>query len=313
MNFERNPKHPSHSVTMLQGMENLYKKRVGIDVCFVFKECPEVRISAQKLVLMSVSEVFVTMFLGSLPEGDEIVIKDPEIDSEAFQRLIKYIYTGRAQFDWENIEKFLYLAHKYDISSLKADCSKYLSNNLTRSRSCYILGLADLYDTKDLVEKCTRFISQHGLSSQSSEDLLQLSLGLIIKIAKKGPKSPRNFKIVLKWLKHECKRQKLAQTPENFRKIIGDHIYLFEFSSFPIEEIENWVCPSGLLNDTELFKIMLERAKKTEKNPGLAPRREAGAANLDEWGNRRNEEIWEDWGGRDVLDDDVYIDDPHAW
>lgn len=135
-----------HPEALLRGMENLYKKKVGLDVYFIFKECPEVKIPAHKFVLMAASDVFGKMFLAPLSEDENIEMEDHEIDSEAFQRLIKYIYSGNLQFDWENIENLLYMAHKYDISSLKADCWDFLDDNLSTNNVYRALGLVSTLD-----------------------------------------------------------------------------------------------------------------------------------------------------------------------
>lgn len=90
--------------------------------------------------------------------------------------------------------------------------------------------------------------------------------------------------MVLKWLTHECERQNSSASPENFRLIIGEHIHLFNFSSFSPKEIDESVRPSGILSDIELYKILLEIVKKSESGKKFAIAKKNPDTLTNDWG-----------------------------
>uniref|UniRef100_A0A336KFY4 CSON008095 protein n=1 Tax=Culicoides sonorensis TaxID=179676 RepID=A0A336KFY4_CULSO len=115
----------------------------------IFK-CPDEECStgyrnilAHKLVLSSVSEVFETMFYGSLSENnekemDKILIEISDIKASVFELMLRAIYgmfyfqTIPKETDEQTKYELLYAAEKYQLKDLK----NYLENQICKIVTC---------------------------------------------------------------------------------------------------------------------------------------------------------------------------------
>uniref|UniRef100_A0A336MQE6 CSON005403 protein n=1 Tax=Culicoides sonorensis TaxID=179676 RepID=A0A336MQE6_CULSO len=116
-------------------------------------------ILAHKIVIASVSEVFETMFYGSLSENlkkemDKIVVEIPDIKAPVFELMLRAIYgmfyfqTIPKETDEQTLYELLYAAEKYQLKDLK----NYLENQI-----CKIVSYKNALKAFEFAEKhaCT--------------------------------------------------------------------------------------------------------------------------------------------------------------
>ncbi|XP_055343602.1 BTB/POZ domain-containing protein 6-like [Paramacrobiotus metropolitanus] len=96
---------------------------------------------AHRLILSSRSDVFDTMFYGSVPENCADPIDIPDIHPEAFANMLSYIYTDAVKnFTWENVFHIMSCADKYDLPLLVASCANFIQKKLDYYKAAFSIS-----------------------------------------------------------------------------------------------------------------------------------------------------------------------------
>lgn len=124
--------------------------------------------AAHKLVFSANSPVFHRMFSHEMkdPVFDKLDVND--IQSEIFQELLRYMYTGSVNNLKSLAQGVLVAANKYQMEDLKLICEKFISKGLTVQNALDILHLSD---------KC-----EANLLKESSFNVIASNLGEIVKL-----------------------------------------------------------------------------------------------------------------------------------
>ncbi|CAL1283215.1 unnamed protein product [Larinioides sclopetarius] len=120
--------------------------------------------SAHKSILSGRSPVFKAMFSNNMKEKlmDCVEIKD--IDSETAFRMLRYVYTAEIKdLQWEGAFGLYRAADKYQILSLRDECSAYFKSNLRPNNACDVLVLADAHQDEELKASVQEFIFNNGI------------------------------------------------------------------------------------------------------------------------------------------------------
>ncbi|GIY97695.1 speckle-type POZ protein [Caerostris extrusa] len=126
---------------------------------------------AHKIILASRSSVFKAMFSSDMRETREDSVDIEDISDYTLQRMLKYLYTADVEgLQWESAIDLYKAADKYEILSLKKQCSSFLKFNLTQTKACEILLLSDLHMDDDLKIHAQNFILIYDKDIFYSED-----------------------------------------------------------------------------------------------------------------------------------------------
>lgn len=95
--------------------QKLYLDDKTADICFLFETNGGGidRIPAHKLILTTGSQVFETMFYGSIPEGNEVKISNG--NSAAFKEFLQFFYLDEITMTTENIADVINFVKQYGI------------------------------------------------------------------------------------------------------------------------------------------------------------------------------------------------------
>jgi speckle-type POZ protein len=110
---------------------------------------------AHKLILAARSEVFDAMFKHQMKENSTNQIKIEDIDPEVFQKLLRFIYTGRVSTaTMEAMAVGLFVAaDKYLLSGLKNECENYLLHDMSPDNCIELLLNSNLMNSAELLKK----------------------------------------------------------------------------------------------------------------------------------------------------------------
>jgi kelch-like protein 11 len=96
-------------------------------------------------------------------------------NSEVFQCLINYMYTGNVNIDKENVNEMLRLANHFLVSKLKFHCEEYLEKSLDINNCLQVRLLAEKYNMIELSRNTTNFIQSHIQELVKHEEFLKCS------------------------------------------------------------------------------------------------------------------------------------------
>ncbi|CAL1291028.1 unnamed protein product [Larinioides sclopetarius] len=153
VNFDVNNSTPQ---TLKDDLKNFYKHKKHCDITL---QAENKSFPAHRSILCSRSSVLSSIFELDMKETLEIF----DIDAETLDRFLLFLYSETLEnLEWNMAIKLLYAANKYQVASLKKECSSFLMSNLSLSNVCEALLLADLYQEDQLRTKCQDSILENA-------------------------------------------------------------------------------------------------------------------------------------------------------
>ena len=117
---------------------------------------------AHKVLLAARSPVFAAMFRPGMRESHTNRVDVPDIDSDVFEELLHFIYTGETSSVDQMAQQLLAAADKYDVRDLKLICEDVLTKQLTVDNCVKTLIFADIHSADKLKQKCVEYIVQRA-------------------------------------------------------------------------------------------------------------------------------------------------------
>jgi speckle-type POZ protein len=116
---------------------------------------------AHKSILSVRSKVFEAMFANDMIEShsNQYIIDD--IESDVFEELLTFIYTGNSPKTQTMVEKILAAAEKYEILEIKDFCANIIFKDIKNENAIQSLTIADKYKATKLFDKIIEFIANN--------------------------------------------------------------------------------------------------------------------------------------------------------
>ncbi|KAH8273771.1 hypothetical protein KR026_009708, partial [Drosophila bipectinata] len=139
-------------------------------------------VAAHKLLLAMASPVFETMFFGNLPDKtDPIVISD--VQPEAFEALLEYIYTDRIHItSFDKACELCYVAKKYMLPHVVTRCTHFLWADLSPKNACRAYEFAKLFDEPRLMQSSMDLIAANTREVLSDPSFLDIEVPTLMAI-----------------------------------------------------------------------------------------------------------------------------------
>lgn len=145
---------------------------------------------AHKAILMARSPVFVNMFTCDMLEKKTNMVEIKDIESETFQGLLLFVYTGKMQVtDVIKSAALLTAADKYAIDELKSLCEDNLIRNLGIDTAADILILTELVRSERLKTKAMNFIlanKNQVIETDSYKDMIKSHVHFVEEMFRKA-------------------------------------------------------------------------------------------------------------------------------
>ncbi|GFY46574.1 hypothetical protein TNIN_64811 [Trichonephila inaurata madagascariensis] len=145
--------------TLKENLESVYKENL---LCDTILKTKTGSFPAHKIILSARSRVFKEIFIhDERPKNSEYVYIE-DLNDDTVQRLLLYMYTATLlDLQWDSACNLYAAANKYEIASLKSDCSSFFKDSLSNENASDILILADRYKDEDLKSSVQDYISNH--------------------------------------------------------------------------------------------------------------------------------------------------------
>ena len=246
--------------------ERLYMRPEKADVYFIFESGE--RVPAHKLLLSSASDVFETMFNGSLKEEGDIKIVDASID--AFKEFLRFFYFNKIVLTVENVADLMYLGTKYDVKECVAVCAKLLMANITTDNVTNVLGLAIMYDQKEMLASCESQIRSNTsevLRSSRFSECERPVFNHILRMDGISGSATDVFAACMSWVKGASKQD--IVTRDIVKTHLGELFYALPFGSMTMAEFVNLLPSYGHLFSGEEYNEILQVISGRDVEPRL--------------------------------------------
>ncbi|XP_017066959.1 uncharacterized protein LOC108105054 [Drosophila eugracilis] len=139
-------------------------------------------IAGHKLLLAMASPVFERMFYGNLPDKtDPIVI--PDVQPEAFEAMLEYIYTDRITIgSFDKACELCYVAKKYMLPHVVTRCTHFLWADLSPKNACRAYEFAKLFDEPRLMQSSMDLIAANTREVLSDPSFLDIEVSTLMAI-----------------------------------------------------------------------------------------------------------------------------------
>ena len=251
--------------TFKERCQAIFNKELLSDVKFVIRDSKNGResktIPAHKFVLAISSPVLFSMFDGKLAEKkDRVEIDDCEYES--FLELLRFIYSDKTNMNSGNVMKLLCLATKYMLPSLVDKCTAYVKTKLVLhgSNVFHVMSEARKYKAKGIVTHCWKVVEVEAFDAVNSDGFMEVEKSIVEELVLNQWLCIQEvdlFEAVNSWAGKECKRQSLAVTGSEKRRILGERIVkAIQFPTMTQREFADVVLDSGILTHKETNHLM---------------------------------------------------------
>lgn len=234
----RNDQHTNRSFLVMNEMR---KQNLLCDVTLVADgmECP-----CHKMVLASCSPYFYAMFT-SFEESRQDRITLQNVDFQALQLLVEYVYTSLVEVTEENVQVLLSAANLLQITDVRDACSDYLQTQLDASNCLGIRAFADLHGVIELTNYADSYIEQHFHEVILFDEFLNLNNEQVISLVRNDrisvPNEETVYECVIAWLKYD---------PEERSKYISELLQHVRFPFLSKEYLAQKVDKEPLLEES---------------------------------------------------------------
>ncbi|GFY43696.1 hypothetical protein TNIN_402661 [Trichonephila inaurata madagascariensis] len=121
------------------------------------------------------------MFENDMREKNGECVDIEDLDDDTIQRFLLYMYTDTLLYlQWESAYNLYVAADKYEILSLKSECSSFLKDNLAQDNCCDLLILADMHQDEDLKSAVQDYIlnNKHMFHTNEWKNFMKTNLQL---------------------------------------------------------------------------------------------------------------------------------------
>ncbi|XP_078493218.1 kelch-like protein 12 [Ciona intestinalis] len=155
----------------------------------------EKNIPANKMVLSCYSKYFNTMFKSEMKEKYKGAVDVHGVDAESVEKLVDFMYTGKINFNTNNVCDLLAVSDFLQILSVRKLCIEYLFTTITQQNCFTIQALANCFTIPQLTEKFNNFIVENYQQVVSGDHFKKLS--------KDDVSSDLVYTAVINWVKFD--------------------------------------------------------------------------------------------------------------
>ncbi|KAL3853024.1 hypothetical protein ACJMK2_016615 [Sinanodonta woodiana] len=211
-------KSGEHSGYLIQNMDKFREDKGFTDITI---DVEGRQFACHKVILAAGSPYFRSMFSSGMEECRKEVIELKHLDSEVFEQVLRFIYTGHVNINQRLVEDVFTQAHILQISTLVDLCVEFFKANMNDNNCLAALTLADIHAHQPLYEFAKELTCQYFHLLAKEEDIYKLSSECIIDLLKDRrlncPIEEVVLETALKWLetdlhKRKAYRYKLLET-----------------------------------------------------------------------------------------------------
>lgn len=213
---------------------------------------------AHKQFLAMRNEVFGTMFFGSLPEKDTVLITD--LHPDGFYGFLKYLYTGTCKPD--TFEEAMYTrqaAEKYMVPEVVSACSAYIAEHISADKVCPLLDCLATFDLERVDMAAITLLKKDGLSvlnSGSFVDALDSTVKCILETIGWVPEScvVDGF---FRWAEQKVRNSvNVGETGVTLEAVLRPFLPKFRFLALTAQEFVKGPASWGVIEESEGYAIL---------------------------------------------------------
>ncbi|XP_063719998.1 kelch-like protein 3 [Symsagittifera roscoffensis] len=277
---QRFSNHPSKAFDMLAHM---WRNKHLCDVILGVAGT-EVEIECHRNVLASSSPYFYAMFRNDLAESHSNRIMLHEVDAQAVQMILEFMYTSEILIDDETVQILLPTANLLQIEEVRNACCEYLQSQLHPTNCLGFRDFADIHSCKELLATAHNYAEQHFSDVIQCDEFLALSAEQLSDLIASDNLSVNSeeevFEAVVTWVNHDR-----AERERSVATVMSHVKFPFLARDYLIERVEQEhlmkadECKDFLIEAMK-YHLCTEELKANIKSSRIRPRAPLGLPKL---------------------------------
>ena len=155
-----------------------------------------------------------------------------EVDTETFESILKFIYTGDDVVNEDNVDNILRAATMLQINCLRERCEDFMSDNVDPENCISLWKLASAHGCEYLTKKARSYVLDYFTDLWTTDEFVMLDLDSLLSIITdndlKTPNEEMVCEAVLKWLNRDLdtRKQHIGKLFEHLRLPLMQPEYL---------------------------------------------------------------------------------------
>lgn len=202
------------------------------DVVFSFSNQNKT-VYAHKLILITRSEYFRTLFASGMQECSSNTIELENQDYQIFLLMLEFMYTSILRVTPANIVALLSCANQFGVTDLKDTIAGYFSKNIDADTVCYLMEESVFYAADELFKICMVYVANNTEKILQSEQLKHLSLETFTKILQSNAlqcEESQLFEGCMKWCQLRVKEAD-ASVYQNWEDLFAKVVEYIRFAA----------------------------------------------------------------------------------
>jgi len=190
----------------------LHTFQINGELCDVEIQCGRKSFRCHRILLASISGYFRAMFLGTLAESKQEVIKIQDIDENVMEDMVKYAYSGKITINVDNVQSILYVASILQIENVAHACSGFMKEHLHPENCVQVHAFAIQHNREQLIKYSQDFITENFVEVMKTPEYLSMTPAVIETIVGSSSLNVTNevevFEAVMLWINHDKDNRK---------------------------------------------------------------------------------------------------------
>lgn len=165
-------------------LDQMNKMRLRTDFCDVGLNVGGRVFRVHRLVLAASSPYFSALFSGGMREAEKEEVQILGVETEAFEVLLDFIYTGVISVTVDNVQELMVAADMLQLTEVVSICGEFLKSHMDPSNCVGIFQFLEQIACRDMLEFTENYIHVHFLEVCSTEEFKGLLKDQLIRLLK---------------------------------------------------------------------------------------------------------------------------------
>ncbi|CAH1792182.1 unnamed protein product [Owenia fusiformis] len=195
--------NPEHGIKILQGLNKLKNDRVLCDVTLIAEDQ---KFDVHKVILVSCSDYFRSMFTSGMKESKQHEIELKGVTAKGLDKVLEVVYTSTTTLDGDDIFDVIAAATHLQVTPVIEFCEKNFLSGMTTSNFYDFITTAKLYNMNNAIKQIDSFIAQNLLQIASQGTLHLITIEQLESCMNSETLSLREidiFQIAWEWLQQD--------------------------------------------------------------------------------------------------------------
>ncbi|TWW72790.1 actin-binding protein IPP [Takifugu rubripes] len=193
-------------------LAQINKMRLCSDFCDVRLKVGSGVFRVHRLVLAASSPYFSALFSGGMSEVDQEEVQILGVETQVFEVLLDFIYTGMISVTVDNVQELMVAADMLQLQEVVTVCGEFLKGHMDPSNCVGIFQFLEQIACMDMLEFTENYIHVHFLEVCTSDDFRGLSKDQLVKILRSEELRIEDeyqvFTAAMDWVLHDVPKRK---------------------------------------------------------------------------------------------------------